>query len=162
MEKKAYGRLDRKHYWLALVGLLLLKYGMIILTGKWLIILELPLGLIVLARFHDFGAPSWIGAVLWMVIAFALPHGAGMFKEAAEFSDAFVGFMVIFSWLFYVVAGFIPGNAEANQYGPPDQGFSIFDADKVKAGIAAHAPPVRAQQSTAAVPLGRIGFGKRS
>jgi uncharacterized membrane protein YhaH (DUF805 family) len=157
VEAKTLGRLDRKHYWVALVGLLVLKYVLAHYAGVSSIWLELAAMLVLATRGNDFGLSTGVTVLLWLVFCLGLPVGSVLL----EMPDAVIGLFGLLALLLYCVGGLIPGDSNANQYGAPGQGFSAFNTNRQAVAPSTSFATHRAAASSV-VPAQRIAsFGAR-
>jgi uncharacterized membrane protein YhaH (DUF805 family) len=133
------GRIGRAHYW-GLVVLLLIGRA---LLSKVLGPVPMCLGGLALmyvllsARFHDFGAPPWLGGSLMAlvygsgaVVGLHLAATAGpavavmtMQELAQHVSPLVLVLLVVPELLMLLLAGTVSGHVGRNAYGPPGQGF---------------------------------------
>lgn len=120
----AVGRLDRKHYWIAIVLLIAVKVCVLEVVGgseagKLTVGLDAMLLLAMIARLHDLGCPTWQAAILWLAIAVGLPLGCGLLLQ----SSGVIPLLGLVALGMYAIAGLFPGDPGANANGPPGRGF---------------------------------------
>jgi uncharacterized membrane protein YhaH (DUF805 family) len=134
------GRIGRAHYWGLVVLLLIGRFLVSKVVGPlpiffgWLALVYLLLS----ARFHDFGAPSWLVGSL-MALVYGAGVVAGLYLAATagpavgiktvqelaqHVSPTVLVLLVVPEWLMFLLAGTIPGHVGRNPYGPPGQGFA--------------------------------------
>jgi uncharacterized membrane protein YhaH (DUF805 family) len=162
MVSEKHGRLDRKRYWLAIIGLFLLKYLMVHFLGTWVIWLELCFVFPIVARFHDFGRSTGLAIALWLSFAFLLPFGGFFSKEFAILPGAPAGLYVLPGFLMYFVAGLIPGDDKANEYGAPGQGFNAINPKAPTSEPSNSLAQSRSVSTNVNTPHRHVSFGKRS
>jgi uncharacterized membrane protein YhaH (DUF805 family) len=132
------GRIGRAHYWglvvLLLIGRVLLSnvLGPVPMLGGLVLVYVL-----LSARFHDFGAPSWlVGSLMALVYGSGVVAGLHVvvtagpavavrtMQELAQHASPLVLVLIVVpELLMLLLAGTIPGHVGRNPYGPPGQGF---------------------------------------
>ena len=133
------GRIGRAHYWglivLLLIGRVLLSkaLGPVPMFFVTMVLVYALLS----ARFHDFGAPSWLAGSL-MALVYGSAVVVGLFvaatagpqvavktiqEVAPHVSPLVLVLLVLPEPLMFLLAGTIPGHVGRNPYGPPKQGF---------------------------------------
>ena len=120
----AVGRLDRKHYWIAVVLLIAVKVGVLAVVGgseagKLTFGLDAMLLLAMIARLHDLDCPTWQATILWLAITVALPLGCGLLWQ----SSGVIPLLGLVGLGMYALVGLFPGDPGANANGPPGHGF---------------------------------------
>lgn len=142
-----HGRLSRKGYWLAWLGVVLVSFALGLLAnfvsdafsmleGLWALVTLLPMLFAAMRRFHDSGKPGWLAAVFYIansalailaLVMFGVLLFAAMPDIGAEESFLFgllsgsIGFLLF--WAVISVTNFVflvlPGKEGENKYGAP-------------------------------------------
>ncbi len=135
MRKNINGRLDRTHFWMLVVLVIVTKLALNAYAptstantvGQGIDIIMLGF---LIARFHDFGAPAWVSISAWLAlsiiwpIVFSIQHG-NLANLAKGTGDPTLLLMATGpGMLLLLFAGTVSGEPGTNKFGPPDQGFS--------------------------------------
>lgn len=125
------GRLDRKHYWIYSIAIIAAN----IIGKPWLGSAAWGLHIlwlaVLIARFHDFDRSGGVAmgafaATLAATVAVFVSQGSTHLQGEALLLAA------VPSLVLQIIAGLIPGNPQANDYGGPRQGFAGINPPKTK------------------------------
>lgn len=117
-------RMNRQTYWTILIPVVVLVALAVAFLPRSPGILEIVMISIGVPRLHDLGRSGW-----WMAVPFGVEIAGiagGLALGGVEGILIGGGLAVIVIFLMMVVLGLLPGQAEANAYGPPQAGFSAW------------------------------------
>jgi uncharacterized membrane protein YhaH (DUF805 family) len=112
-------RINRKVFWLATIVIFGIVVALSLVPPLRALIRYLTLFLFIrvyAARLHDFGRSAW-----WQVVLYVVQFAAVILIVAANshFAGLAIAAGLLVQLAFTVVLGVIPGDREANQFGPP-------------------------------------------
>ncbi len=111
-------RINRKAYWLSVGALCALAVGFSYVLGSQhglSTLMTVFFIRIFASRLHDFGRSGW-----WQLVLYGTQLGVIIFlTKDGQPTDGLVGVALLIQFVFTAVLGLIPGNRDANRFGPP-------------------------------------------